>query len=168
MVQGMRSNNGDSRMIDEIQPNYASYSIDELEDALRHVDSEAYPQRVQAIKQELQIKRAQHTAAKQANTEHSDNEQFFKCPSCLKSISFFSKAANSWGKTKTCPHCGAHFEVRMNYVALAIAVVPLVFVHRLLFIPILMAMGLPGAIGMGIVTGTAMALSMRFKKPSQD
>ena len=78
-------------MIDEIQPNYASYSIDELEDALRHVDSEAYPQRVQAIKQELQIKRAQHTAAKQANTEHSDNEQFLNARLALSPLAFSLK-----------------------------------------------------------------------------
>ncbi len=35
------------------QPNYAAYSIEELEDVLENIDKQAFPERYQAAKNEL-------------------------------------------------------------------------------------------------------------------
>ena len=35
------------------QPNYAVYSIEELEDVLENIDKQAFPERYQAVKNEL-------------------------------------------------------------------------------------------------------------------
>ena len=35
------------------QPNYAAYSVEELEDVLENIDKQAFPERYQAAKNEL-------------------------------------------------------------------------------------------------------------------
>lgn len=40
------------------QPNYAAYSVEELEDVLENIDKQAFPERYQAAKNELAAKRA--------------------------------------------------------------------------------------------------------------
>ena len=40
------------------QPDYAAYSIEELEDVLENIDKQAFPERYQAAKNELAVKRA--------------------------------------------------------------------------------------------------------------
>ena len=39
------------------QPNYAAYSVEELEDVLENIDKQAFPERYQAAKNELAAKR---------------------------------------------------------------------------------------------------------------
>ncbi|GFD94372.1 hypothetical protein KUL156_15790 [Alteromonas sp. KUL156] len=54
------------------QPNYAAYSIEELEDVLENIDKQAFPERYQAAKNELASKRATQPRENDADSAHHD------------------------------------------------------------------------------------------------
>lgn len=54
------------------QPNYAAYSIEELEDVLENIDKQAFPERYQAAKNELAVKRAALPFEDDTDSAHQD------------------------------------------------------------------------------------------------
>jgi len=54
------------------QPNYAAYSIEELEDVLENIDKQAFPERYQAAKNELAAKRATLPPENDMDGAHQD------------------------------------------------------------------------------------------------
>ncbi|QCZ93520.1 hypothetical protein [Salinimonas iocasae] len=148
-----------------MEPNYSEYSIAELEDALANIDKDEFPERAARIEGELISRQAsQNSSLNTANKEFEPNEQFFKCPTCEKKIGFLSKTANKWGKVKACPHCNSLFEQTLSLKVFAIAIIPALIIHLFILRPLVVAFGLHGAISTGILSGTLLILSMRFKK----
>jgi predicted RNA-binding Zn-ribbon protein involved in translation (DUF1610 family) len=148
-----------------MEPNYSEYSIAELEGSLKTIDQEAYPDRTEKLKHELNSR--QKTTVSYSETIEDElelNEQFFRCPSCEKKIGFFSKTANKWGKKKTCPHCNSPFETTVKLKVFAIALIPMFVVHLFLLKPLVESFGLNGAISVGIIGGILSILAMRYRK----
>ena len=54
------------------QPDYAAYSIEELEDVLENIDKEAFPERYQAAKKQLASKRAMLPSEDDTDSVHQD------------------------------------------------------------------------------------------------
>ncbi|WP_032095991.1 MULTISPECIES: hypothetical protein [unclassified Alteromonas] len=148
-----------------MEPNYSEYSTTELEDALANIDKESFPDRVELLKVELASRQTSKKSSLNADSDDFEpNEQFFKCPTCEKKIGFFSKTANKWGKTKTCPHCNSPFETSVKLKALAIALIPAFVIQLFILRPVVVALGLHGAISTGIICGILSLLSMRYRK----
>ena len=148
-----------------MEPNYLEYSVAELKDTLNNIDKEAYPDRTQKIKDELNSR--QMTTVSNSGSIEEDfepNEQFFRCPTCEKKIGFFSKTANKWGKIKECPHCNSPFETTVKLKVFAIALVPMFPIHLFILQPLVESLGLNGAISIGTLCGLLSILAMRNKK----
>ncbi|AMJ99853.1 hypothetical protein AVL55_17840 [Alteromonas macleodii] len=60
------------------QPNYAAYSIEELEDVLENIDKQAFPERYQAAKNELAAKQA--TLPPESDTDSAHQDEHFTRP----------------------------------------------------------------------------------------
>lgn len=60
------------------QPNYAAYSVEELEDVLENIDKQAFPERYQAAKNELAAKRA--TLPPENDTDSAHQDEHFTRP----------------------------------------------------------------------------------------
>lgn len=148
-----------------MEPNYSEYSIAELEDALANIDRETYPTRVDQIKGELNSRQLLEKSS-QETLEHNFelNEQFFKCPTCEKKIGFFSKTANKWGKKKACPHCNSPFEATVKLKVFATALIPAIIIHLLVLRPLVVSLGLNGAMSTGILCVILTILAMRYRK----
>lgn len=148
-----------------MEPNYSEYSISELKESLQTIDKEAFPERTAKIINELSSRRSEQLPSSIAyNDNFEPNEQFYKCPHCEEQIGFFSKAANKWGKVKSCPHCGEPFTITVKFKVFVIAFIPLLIVHLFLIKPILLSFGLNKFIGVGIICGIITLLSMRYKR----
>lgn len=85
-----------------------------------------------------------------------------ECPHCHESIGLFSKEMNRFGREKFCPHCKKGIRLTLSIKALAILFIPAVL---LIFIlkQVLISHNFNGSIITGLVTGIAVALSMRLK-----
>ncbi|GFD73723.1 hypothetical protein [Alteromonas sp. KUL150] len=148
-----------------MEPNYSEYSTSELEDALDNIDKESFPDRVERIKVELASRQtSEKSILNTVSDDFEPNEQFFKCPTCEKKIGLFSKTANKWGKTKTCPHCNSPFESTIKLKIFAVALIPALIIHLFVLRPLIVAFGLHGAISTGIICGILSVLSMRYRK----
>ncbi|NDW17119.1 hypothetical protein GTQ48_16510 [Alteromonas genovensis] len=146
-------------------PDYSGYSIAELEDALANIDREAFPDRVERIKDELN---SRHPLGKNnpktLDDNFESNEQFFRCPSCEEKIGFFSKTANKWGKRKVCPHCNSPFETMFKLKVFAIAFIPALIINLFVLRPLVVSLGFNGAFSTGILCGIITVLTMRYRK----
>ena len=150
-----------------MKPDYKSYSLEELQDALKNLDTESFPDRKREIESEIQLR---STLAEQSSNkvEHKGdfdfNEQFYKCPNCEKRIGFFSKALNKWGKIKICPHCNKPFKFRVSFKAMAIWFIPALLLYLFLLRPIAVSLGLPSSLASGLFGGLFAMLSMRLER----
>lgn len=57
------------------QPNYAAYSVEELEDVLENIDKQAFPKRYQAAKNELAAKRATLPPENDTDSAHQTGDR---------------------------------------------------------------------------------------------
>jgi predicted RNA-binding Zn-ribbon protein involved in translation (DUF1610 family) len=148
-----------------MEPNYSEYSILELEDALNTIDSETYPDRTRKIYNELSSRQMAIVIDSEIVEDGFEpNEQFFRCPTCENKISFFSKAANKWGKIMVCPHCSSPFESSIKLKVVAIAFIPIFIIHLLFLRPLVESFGLNGAISTGILCVISIIFSTRYRK----
>ena len=74
------------------------------------------------------------------------------------------RCSHKWGKTKTCPHCNSPFETKVKLKVFAIALIPALIIHLFILRPLVVALGLHGAISNGIICGILSVLSMRYRK----
>ncbi|OFC70025.1 hypothetical protein [Alteromonas confluentis] len=147
-----------------MEPDYASYSTTDLEDALRKIDQATYPERTKHIQEELKI-RAQTVPTGEKKAEDFDtNEQFYKCPHCEKKIGFFSRTNNSFGRIKHCPHCQQPFESKISAKAATAILIPLVLMNLLVFRPVLESLAFSKFIGTAFVIAVVISASFRFRK----
>ncbi|MFC4700777.1 hypothetical protein ACFO4O_11450 [Glaciecola siphonariae] len=148
-----------------MEPDYKTYSIEELEDSLRSIDQAAYPDRTKRIKDELEFRRSKSDQNNAPLTEYFEpNEQFYKCPTCGEKIGFFSRSLNKWGKIKKCPHCGAPYRVTIKLKVYAVALIPLLIIHMFIMSPLMESFGLSNGVGVGILCGFMVYFSMRLSK----
>jgi len=89
-----------------------------------------------------------------------------KCPHCEKKVSLFSKAVNSFSKTKFCPHCAKEVKTFLNLKIAAILFIPFILMSLLFLKPLFISYGLNDSIATGITAGLLVLLSMRLKKVS--
>lgn len=89
-----------------------------------------------------------------------------KCPYCEKKVSLFSKAVNSFSKTKYCPHCSKEVKTFLDLKIAAILFIPFLLISLLFLKPFFIAYGLNDSIATGITAGFLVMLSMRLKKVS--
>jgi hypothetical protein len=84
-----------------------------------------------------------------------------KCPHCSKSVGIFSKEMNTWVK-KQCPHCQEpvmwFFDLKVGAILLVPAILLGVFLR-----PIFVNLGLPGALGSGLLSMACLLFAMRLK-----
>jgi hypothetical protein len=79
-----------------------------------------------------------------------------KCPHCTKSISFFSKELNRFGKVKVCPHCGGNVRVYVAPKSVALWFIPAVLL-AILVRPVL------GSWGTGLAVGLMVLVSLKLR-----
>ena len=79
-----------------------------------------------------------------------------KCPHCEKSVGFFSKEMNRFGKEKHCPHCNGSVRLVVGLIPALLWFAPAV-VLSLLLQPAL------GFLGTGVSIGLLMVLSFRLR-----
>lgn len=145
-----------------MEPNYSEYSISELEESLRAIDQEAYPERTNELKKELNNRLENPTTSYEVKDGFEANEQFYKCPHCEEKIGFFSKALQSWSKIRECPQCKKPFAVTFNIKVFFIALLPMVIFNYFMIKPVLGSLGLSKSIGLGIVCGVLIIISTRL------
>ncbi|ARD45591.1 hypothetical protein [Colwellia sp. PAMC 21821] len=146
-----------------MEPNYSAYSLDELREALTQIDSEAFPENADNLRQELN--KRQSSVPEAISVDNFDyNEKFYACPNCEVKIGFFSKEMNKWSKDKTCPHCGKPYVVKSDLKFLAYLFIPVMVAHFLLLKPILLTLGVNGAFSTGILSGLIVVLSIRLQR----
>lgn len=85
-----------------------------------------------------------------------------KCPNCSKNIGIFSRAANKWGKQKTCPHCENPIKLYVSWKIAGLLFIPAI-VFSLLLQPVFVSLGLSGSLATGLTTGALILLAMRLK-----
>ena len=81
-----------------------------------------------------------------------------KCPHCTEKISFFSKALNSWGKDKHCPHCHQAVRNRINFKRFLILLVPAAIAAQ-----VLNALGLNMVCANALIAGLPTIFSMQLE-----
>lgn len=87
-----------------------------------------------------------------------------KCPHCFESVSVFSKEANKFGKSKSCPKCGNPIQLYVSFKWIAILFIPCV-ASALLLKPFFINFGLSGSLSNGLMCGVMVLLCMRLKVP---
>ena len=145
-----------------MEPNYSEYSISELEESLRAIDQEAYPERTNDLKKELNNRLENPTTSHEVEDGYEANAQFYKCPNCEEKIGFFSKALQSWSKIRECPQCKKPFVVTFNLKVFFVALLPMVIFNYFMIKPVLGSLGLSKSIGLGIVCGVLIIISTRL------
>ncbi|OOG38412.1 hypothetical protein B0B52_16710 [Polaromonas sp. A23] len=91
-----------------------------------------------------------------------------KCPHCSKSIGVFSRAANKWGKNKSCPYCEQPIKLYVSWKIAGLLFIPTIIL-ALLLKPVFVSFGVSGSLATGLATGALILLSMRLKAlPSTD
>jgi hypothetical protein len=87
-----------------------------------------------------------------------------KCPNCSETIGVFSRAANTWGKSKSCPYCRQPVKLYVSWKVAGLLFIPSV-VLALFLRPVFVSFGLSGSLATGLTTGALILLSMRLKAP---
>lgn len=148
-----------------MEPNYSTYSENELQDALAHIDKHSFPERVARLQEELAKRQASNPKPAMDDYEVLDSpSKFYACPSCDKKVGMFSRTMNKSGKIKHCPHCHEPFIVRTSFKSFLIFVVPVFVVSFFLLRPILTFFDISTSLGTGIACGLMVVLTLRLNK----
>lgn len=148
-----------------MEPNYSTYSENELKDSLANIDKSRFPERAEKIQDELAKRQMENPLSVSEAYEVIDSpSKFYACPSCDKKIGMFSKTINKWGKVKNCPHCHEPFVVRTSFKSFFIYIIPIFFLNFFLLRPILKSFEINTAIGTGFSGGLLVLLTLRLKK----
>ena len=136
-----------------MEPDFSSYSKLELEDSLRIIDKEKYPDRVLIIKEELLLRQGNIVKVEdEYEYEVIDSSgSLNKCPSCNNKIGVFSKARNVFSKVKACPHCNEPFVEKMNYKKYFLLLVPAIILYIFIMRPLVIYIGLSKYVAVPII-----------------
>jgi uncharacterized protein (DUF983 family) len=90
-----------------------------------------------------------------------------KCPKCENSLSIFSSALNTFGRTKKCNKCGEEIKVRVSFKILAILIIPFFLLDYIFLSTFLEEQGISNGISTAIMSGILILLSLKLKPVKQ-
>lgn len=148
-----------------MKPNFKEHSLQELNDIMKVIDRESYPERFEELKKELENRDQSSLITDHLETQHFDaNEQFSKCPYCAESLGFWTLLTGNLKADDKCQHCGNTLGKGLSIKSMTIFFFVSIVVHFVLLRPIVISFGGTPAISIAILTLMCTLLSMRWKR----
>lgn len=148
-----------------MEPDYSTYTVEELNETLQHIDHSVFPDRVQLIQNELEERQK---ASKQSDDLYyeivEESGRFNACPSCLKPIGFFKTVRQRNGQLKHCHHCTEPYVLKTDYRFALILGIPLALLTAFFVKPALRAMEIDPFFVTPLLTVSVLLASFRLKK----